>query len=68
MMGMMIELTIVTDTSDAFERAFAVQAPTERANEPSIGAVSYQRTRKSRLTEHYQHPLSFPASLPQSRD
>jgi quinol monooxygenase YgiN len=65
MMGMMIELTIVTDTSDAFEHAFAVQVAAVRANEPANRLYELFKSRtladSYTLVEIYEDEAALPA-------
>ncbi|WP_246723837.1 putative quinol monooxygenase [Rhizobium lentis] len=48
---MMVELTVAPGNTDAFERAFAVQAAAVRANEP--GSRLYELFKSSTLTDSY---------------
>ena len=51
MIGMMVELTIAPGSTDAFERAFAVQAAAVRANEP--GNRLYELLKSRTLADSY---------------
>ncbi len=51
MIGMMVELTVASDSSDAFERAFAVQAAAVGANEP--GNRLYELFKSRTLANSY---------------
>lgn len=52
MIGMMVELTVVPGNSDAFERAFALQAAAVRANE--AGNRLYELFKSRDLADSYR--------------
>lgn len=51
MIGMMVEFTVAPGNTDAFERAFAVQAAAVRANEP--GNRLYELVKSRTLADSY---------------
>ena len=60
MIGMMVELTVAPGSTDAYERAFAVQAASVRANEPGIRLYELFKSRTLAdsypLIEMYDEP------------